>query len=738
MQFISAIARHPRQNVTVDDDDMQQRLAEIGLSPRTGWYTAIALYAIASAPAIVLSLLDPGAFSPAVLWFGILAFALSGLSVLGLRYAPDSRGASDIRLLVGLVIISLAYFSVDDARQGFVLLPLALILPPAIYHGIRPAALYTVVGCTVVAISIVNLNEPWAIGMAICTTAALAIAATSLVIAQMNTRHLAAAHSLLAYSDALTDLANTRMLHKTLEAQLPRAREAATPIALFAIDLDDFKIVNDTLGHSVGDAVLKRVARGLERMVGPRDMVARRGGDEFSILVSEPRDTDLDELANRIHERICIGRADVCPGLTPSGSVAWVLSRPEDSVGSILERADVALHDAKSEFHADDVPSAGPRSAVLDERLESERVAVEEAAATAAFNRRWDDEADDVPSRRSKLRSDTPEVARPIWFFAAGMQFAMAAVILAVVMFGDAEGFGTGGVLGAAAVLCIVAMTSLFGALLALRRELIHIGFTVTALATVYVIHAAGPAGAAFLDLLLIPALCAFHFFRPRIAVCYLTAAIAAYAYLAIAGSFPFGSARVAMFAVMSISAAAMIAKVRSVTAQYVVDNWEFSQRDGLTGAANVRALRSRLIDATDRVSAGKTTLATIAIDLDEFKKVNDVFSHSLGDETVASVARAIRDNVREDDLVARRGGDEFFVLIEHLDDEEIDDAASRIAESISRSRRRICPELVSTASVAWTRCEAGDSADDVIRKADGVLHDRKLAFRRGLTAAAA
>lgn len=721
-----------------DEAEVRMRLAEIGLSPRTGWYSAIVLYALAAMPAVVLSILEPAQFSRAVLWFGLLAFLFSGLSVVALKYFPDSASGSHVRLCTGLAIISIAYLSVDDARQGFVLLPLAIILAPAIYHGIRLSVIYTFIACTSVAISILYLNEPWAVGMAISTTAALAIAATSMVIAQMSTRHLATTHRDLAYSDALTGLANTRELHKVLADRLPQAIRADVPLALFAIDLDDFKLVNDTLGHSIGDTVLQQVARGIELAAEQDDLVARRGGDEFSLLVIDATSADLDRLRVRIHEQICMARHQVCPGLTQTGSVAYVLSEADDSVGSILERADIALHDVKLEFHLHDEPGAQLRQSVLDQRLESERASLERAADLTLLDRRGADRMSDEDWERSKLRSSSPHVARPIWSFAAGIQIAMAAVIVAVVAFGIEGSFDSSGMLLAAGVLAVVALTSVLGALFELRRGLIHVGFIAAAATTVFAIHAAGPAGAAMLDLLLIPALCAFHFFDARIATVYLLAAIGAYAYLAISGSFPFAVARVAMFTVMAISAAAMIGKVRSITARYIVENWEFSQRDGLTGAANVRALRSRLNDVTTRVSAGKTTLATIAIDLDEFKQVNDHFSHSVGDATVASVARAIRDNVREDDLVARRGGDEFFVLIEHLDDKSISDTAVRIAESISRSRKRISPGLVSTASVAWTRCDSGDNADDVMRKADLVLHDQKIVSRERRSAAAA
>lgn len=90
--------------------------------------------------------------------------------------------------------------------------------------------------------------------------------------------------------DLLTGLPNRRMLNKRLEDELEKARRTGSKLAVIFLDLDEFKEVNDTLGHDQGDALLKEAANRIKNCVYSRDVVSRFGGDEFAILI-----TDLDE-----------------------------------------------------------------------------------------------------------------------------------------------------------------------------------------------------------------------------------------------------------------------------------------------------------------------------------------------------------------------------------------------------------------------------------------------------------
>jgi len=91
----------------------------------------------------------------------------------------------------------------------------------------------------------------------------------------------------MAYTDALTSLINRRGMQQRLESELERARRYNRPFALILADIDHFKKVNDTYGHSVGDQVLREVAGRLAQNLRDSDSLARWGGEEFLILVPE-------------------------------------------------------------------------------------------------------------------------------------------------------------------------------------------------------------------------------------------------------------------------------------------------------------------------------------------------------------------------------------------------------------------------------------------------------------------
>ncbi|MFD1008707.1 diguanylate cyclase domain-containing protein [Oceanisphaera ostreae] len=105
----------------------------------------------------------------------------------------------------------------------------------------------------------------------------------------------------LAHFDFLTGLANRALFSCTLQRELQHSRRSGVDSALFYMDLDNFKPINDRLGHNAGDTALKEVARRLQHSVRPYDTVARMGGDEFAILMTGPiRPEDIDTLAKRI------------------------------------------------------------------------------------------------------------------------------------------------------------------------------------------------------------------------------------------------------------------------------------------------------------------------------------------------------------------------------------------------------------------------------------------------------
>ncbi len=155
----------------------------------------------------------------------------------------------------------------------------------------------------------------------------------------------------MAHHDALTSLPNRVLLHERLSAALARARREEECVALMFIDLDRFKNINDSLGHPVGDAILKIVAERLRAAVRASDTVARMGGDEFVVLL--PKVTQLSdcELVARKMIGILGEPMQVGPHLlrvTPSVGLATFPEAGNDPA-ALMRAADAAMYHAKAQ-----------------------------------------------------------------------------------------------------------------------------------------------------------------------------------------------------------------------------------------------------------------------------------------------------------------------------------------------------------------------------------------------------
>ncbi len=155
----------------------------------------------------------------------------------------------------------------------------------------------------------------------------------------------------LAYHDSLTGLGNRLLFKDQLEEALNDVSAAPHPVAVLFLDLDGFKAVNDTLGHSIGDLLLKSVATKLRDILQRTDRIARLGGDEFAILqVSVPQPGSSIALAEKIIEIVgqpcCIDGHDVTVG----ASIGIAVAHPGDiNTETFLKSADLAMYSAKSE-----------------------------------------------------------------------------------------------------------------------------------------------------------------------------------------------------------------------------------------------------------------------------------------------------------------------------------------------------------------------------------------------------
>jgi len=148
----------------------------------------------------------------------------------------------------------------------------------------------------------------------------------------------------LATRDALTGLANRRLLEETLDLELARARRESTPLSVVVVDVDHFKDVNDTHGHLVGDEVLREIGAVLDANTKAFDLAARYGGDEFVVLLPGCTRADVEMVAQRLRRAIAAGVQHV-----PVSVSAGVATLPDDAADGerLLVAADAALYEAK-------------------------------------------------------------------------------------------------------------------------------------------------------------------------------------------------------------------------------------------------------------------------------------------------------------------------------------------------------------------------------------------------------
>ena len=155
----------------------------------------------------------------------------------------------------------------------------------------------------------------------------------------------------MAYTDYLTGLPNRSYFFEMAQKEFARARRYGEPLAIAMIDLDHFKLVNDTYGHEVGDMVLKEVARVCRVTLRESDLIGRIGGEEFAVLWPNADRAHASDAAERLRAAIDIAKLPLEHGLpvqfTASLGVATI-TEADANIDVILHRADKALYEAKA------------------------------------------------------------------------------------------------------------------------------------------------------------------------------------------------------------------------------------------------------------------------------------------------------------------------------------------------------------------------------------------------------
>ncbi len=169
-----------------------------------------------------------------------------------------------------------------------------------------------------------------------------------------------------ANTDALTGVNNRHGMQSLFARELERSQRDAAPVALMMIDVDHFKRLNDRHGHVAGDSILAMVAAILREHLRPTDLIARFGGDEFSVMLPSTTAEQTLQTAERL--RRALQNAHIENTEVPiTISVGVTIASPHDDLESLVQRADVAMYQAKAKGRDRvaiiDPPLAGTRRA---------------------------------------------------------------------------------------------------------------------------------------------------------------------------------------------------------------------------------------------------------------------------------------------------------------------------------------------------------------------------------------
>jgi len=216
-----------------------------------------------------------------------------------------------------------------------------------------------------------------------------------------------------AYHDALTGLANRKLLISDARQRIERADDDNLAVALFLLDLDRFKEINDTLGHQVGDALLQLVGRRLAAVVRPEDTVARLGGDEFAILVTDvAQPGQAMDVAERVRAALAEPFRHDSMSFEIDASIGVALHPDHgQDFETLLQRADVAMYVAKERGTGIEVYSSeSDRHSTIRLGMQAElRAALEQGQLELHYQPKADLRTRDIVGVEALLRWRHPE-----------------------------------------------------------------------------------------------------------------------------------------------------------------------------------------------------------------------------------------------------------------------------------------------------------------------------------------
>jgi diguanylate cyclase (GGDEF)-like protein len=275
--------------------------------------------------------------------YGAASVTFHGLSGL----IPQDAGGTLSRGTVWTLVIAVSILAKETVNKTVLMTAVKATDPAATYRNdvFSREPMYNNAAeiCTGVLVTYGVAGNPW-----------LALAALPVVtLLQRSLRHVQLVND--SRADSKTGLLNAATWEREATAEVIRAVRTRTPLAIAVLDIDRFKVINDTYGHLVGDQVLKELARSLDSVLRDYDRAGRFGGEEFSLLLPQTRAVDAFRIAERVRASIA-DLSIIVPGatggervhVTVSIGVAALDSGCKREYSELMAAADAALYRAKS------------------------------------------------------------------------------------------------------------------------------------------------------------------------------------------------------------------------------------------------------------------------------------------------------------------------------------------------------------------------------------------------------
>jgi diguanylate cyclase len=600
--------------------------------------------------------------------------------------------------------------------------------------------------------------------------------------------------SALSTRDALTGLANRRHAMSLLEQEHKRQQRGGGVLVVALLDIDWFKRINDLHGHGVGDRVLQSFARVCADALPSDVTLARWGGEEFLLVMPACDAAHALSLVTQLRQRVAAQAwSDLARGLRLSFSAGVASHDATGSLAQTLERADRALYNAKDLGRDRTVidgqhsvpparlpdplaepPQQQPASAAAaplsmsqpsmvdtpglsehDSQAQGDITLFEAAepdtgadsqAKPSVWRRLWQRVCRWVlgrdATRREHLR--LPLIAMPVHLF-------WVAMVIGFAIPGQYVGPSQGWTVVAYELSCVLLFYGLirsglsarwrdpslvleqmlaaltvaaYGYVVApsLRASLLHLMCVILVFGMVTLRTLASRVAGVYAVLLLAATAFAIWWFDPA------TAALETIK-LGLAG---FVLARLAMLSQSYSRVRRDVAVEQKQLSRAVAQVQELVIRDALTGLFNRKHMQDVLAREHDRFKRTGQPYGVVLLDVDHFKKINDLHGHHVGDQVLHGLARHAQACLRQSDVLARWGGEEFLVVMPNIEHAQAGLAAlARLRQALAEQPWPVgsgaaTPPLRVSFSAGLAQVRAGETIDQLIDRADRALYEAK------------